>query len=500
MQNARLLWIGYSGKGDHAHVEVLRRLRQSDLIKFCVATGVKPQEIDSDVLDSPLISHHHALFAMYENFGGDISRYLDRETYLLFSSFEGETLRMMDRLNHRGPKFRFQDTFDTRRKMFINHCAFWSGYLKVNNISHIVFNGVPHEVYTFVLLKIAKVFGISTLILHSEKAGIPRQTDGIYYGLYPQRTMHGTVFYVSENIDDIGIWALSARIKDAAKSLGIEFTFGDPLSTAVEKVQDLTSRPPSVIRSSSLAKFIKEVGKVSKRPRELFDFSQRAIKSNFQKSVHSRIASAAKNNPNTVIYFLPYQPEESSSPRAGVFVEQFLAIRSVATSLPEGWTLRVREHPDQYGRRRPRAKGFLKEISLIPKVSLVPFDEAVNESFSNVRAAVGVSGTSCVEAWLRKIPVLIFGDMFLKKAPGVFFIETMSDIRQAFVMIQNGYEYEQNQVKRFIAWTASNSFVGSLHKVDKSHPNLLETTTLNLEAIISSWFLLGKPFVGTGQK
>lgn len=146
------------------------------------------------------------------------------------------------------------------------------------------------------------------------------------------------------------------------------------------------------------------------------------MKSSSQKNQHSRIASASRNGSSVVIYFLPYQPEESSSPRAGVFVEQLLAVRSVANCLPEGWTLRVREHPDQYGRRRPRAKGFLKEISLIPKVSIVPFDEAVNESFSNVRAVVGVSGTSCVEAWLRKIPVLIFGDMFLKKHPACFLL------------------------------------------------------------------------------
>jgi len=490
VKKARLLWIGYSGKGDHAHVEVLRRLRKSDLIEFCVASGAKPQKTDLDVLDSPLISHHHALFAMYENVSGEISGNLDRQTYSLFAPFEGETLRMMDRLHNRGPKFRFHDSFETRRRMFIRHCSFWSGYLKVNKISHIVFNGVPHEVYTFVLLKIAKVFGIATIILHPEKTGIPRKSDGIYYGLYPQKTMHQNVFYVSESIEDIGTWRYSAQIKDSAESLGIEFNIGDPLATTIERVQDLASQPPSVIRSISLAKFIREVTKVSKRPRELLDFSRRAIKSNFQKNVHSRIASAARINQNTAIYFLPYQPEESSSPRAGIFVEQLLAVRSVASCLPEGWTLRVREHPDQYGRRRPRAKGFLKEISLIPKVSLVPFDETVNESFSNVRAAVGVSGTSCVEAWLRKIPVLIFGDMFLKKAPGVFFVETISDIRTALTRIQCGYEFKQIEVDEFISWTSLNSYAGSLQRIDSDIPDLREKTINNLEGIFKSWFHL----------
>ena len=490
MQKARLLWIGFSGKSDHAHTEVLRRLRKSDLIEFCVASGVKPRKADGEVLDSPLLSHHHALFAMYENFGVESPCVVDRETYSLFASFEGETLRMMDRLHNRGPKFRFQDSFETRRGMFIRHCSFWSGYLKINKISHIVFNGVPHEVYTFVLLKLAKVFGISTLILHPEKTGIPRKSDGIYYGLYPQKTMHQNVFYVSENLEDIGIWKYSAQIKDSAESLGIELSFGDPLTTTFERFQDLASQPSNIIRSTSAVKFISEVTKVSKHPRELFNFSRRAIKSNFQKNVHSRIASAARNNPNTVIYFLPYQPEESSSPRAGIFVEQLLAVRSVADCLPNGWILRVREHPDQYGRRRPRARGFLQEISRIPNVSIVPFDETVSESFSDVRAAVGVSGTSCVEAWLRKIPVLIFGDMFLKKAPGAFFIKTQSDIRTALAQIQIGYEFKQIEVDDFISWTSSNSYVGALQRIDSNISDLREKTIKNLEGIFKSWFHL----------
>ena len=490
MQKARLLWVGYSGKSEYAHAEVLRRLRESDLIEFCVATGVKPQASDIDALDASLISHHDALFAKYESFGVDFSSKLDRNTYSYFSSFEGETMRMMDRLHHRGPKFRFRDSFDARRLMFLKHCAFWSSYLEVNKISHIVFNGVPHEVYTFVLLKIAKVFGISTLILHSEKTGIPRKSDGIYYGLYPQKTMHQNVFYVSKDIEDIGIWGLSSQLKESAESSGNQLIFGDPLSTATERIQYLDSQALSVVRSSSLTKFIKELSKVSKRPRELFEFLRRAVKSDFQRRVHAKIASGARTHPNLVIYFLPYQPEESSSPRAGIFTEQVLAIRSVADCLPSGWILRVREHPDQYGRRRPRGKDFLKEISQIPQVSIVPYEETVNESFSNVRAAVGVSGTSCVEAWIRKIPLLMFGDMFLKKAPGVFFIETTSDIQSAFTRIQNSYKFDQIEVDKFISWTSSNSYFGSLQKIAYNIPNLRENTINNLERILKIWFHL----------
>jgi len=487
---ARLLWIGYLGKSSLAHVDVLKRLRQKDLIEFCAASGGKPQSADADVLDEPVISHWDALFANYEKIGSYPSENIDRQSYTIFSAFEGETLRMMDRLHDRGPRYPFEDDFNTRRKMFIKHCLFWSQYLKKNEISHVIFNGLPHEVYTFVLFKIASSLKISTLILHPEKIGIPRKTDGVYFGSYPQKTMHQSLFYVSESIEDVGVWNLSQRIKEASKNFGFELVNGDPLSAVVEAFNHSTAQPIKIIRQSSLLRFFKELKNVSKRPREIYLFSRRAFLSNLQREEHSKIAKSSESHQNVAIYFLPFQPEESSSPRAGIFVEQFFAIKNIADSLPDGWILRVREHPDQYGRRRPRARGFLREISDLPRVSIVPLEETLSDSFDGVRVVVGVSGTSCIEAWFRKIPLLLFGDMFLKNAPGVFFIETLADIRDAFEKIQRGLELSQVEIDEFISWTSENSYVGSLGKTRKSLPDLHKNTVNNLEAIISTWFHL----------
>jgi len=396
---------------------------------------------------------------------------------------------MMDRLHYRGPKHPFEDNFNTRRKMFIKHCSFWSQYLKKNEISHIIFIDVPHEVYSFVLFNIASSLKISTLILHAEKVGIPRKTDGVYFGP-PQDSMHRSLFYVSESIEDVGVWNLSQRIKEASKNFDFELVNGDPLSAVVEVFNCSTPQPRKIIRQSSLLRFFKELKNVSKRPREIYLFSRRAFLSNLQREEHSKIAKSSESHQNVAIYFLPFQPEESSSPRAGIFVEQFFAIKNIADSLPDGWILRVREHPDQYGRRRPRARGFLREISDLPRVSIVPLEETLSDSFDGVRVVVGVSGTSCIEAWFRKIPLLLFGDMFLKNAPGVFFIETLADIRDAFEKIQRGLELSQVEIDEFISWTSENSYVGSLGKIDKSLPDLHKNTVNNLEAIISTWFQL----------
>ena len=493
MAKARLLWVGYSGRSSHAHADVLKRLRQRDLVDFCAAVGTETDPVDREILNDPVLSHFDALFADYKAVFSDISSVIDRDSYSEFSAFEGETLRMMDRLHDRGPKYPFNDDFDTRRIMFLKHCSFWSQYLDKRKISFVLFFAVPHEVFTFVLFKIAKGREIPTMILHPEKVGIPRKSSGIHYGLFPQRTMHQNLFYVSESIEDIGVWTLSRTIRDECDRLGVNVLQGDPLSKVISLFESPTFLPLPSVHQSSFSRFKKEVKKKVARGRnEIYLFVRRAILSDAQKREHLRISPKSGVLQNSVIYFLPYQPEESSSPRGGIFVEQLFAVKCVAESLPDGWTLRVREHPDQYGRRRPRPRGFLREISEIPRVSIVPIDETIDQSFFDVRAAVGIAGTACVEAWLRRIPLLLFGDMFLKKAPGVFYIKSIDDIRKAFGSIQIGYQPSQIEIDEFVLWTAENSYVGSLYEVDGGVPDLHENTVDNLDTIISTWFSLNQ--------
>jgi len=514
MANARLLWVGYSYKEDSVHVEVLKVLRQRELIEFCVATGGKPEPIGSSILDEPVISHKDAQFANYEEINPFFNQKIDRLAYSIFSSFEGETLRMMDRLYKRREKYWINDdSFDFRRKKFLRHCSFWLDYIQSKRITNVLFNGVPHEIYTFVILKIAEHLNIPTLILHHEKIGTPRKIDGILYGKHYQRTVHREVFHVSENLADIGNWSMSQKINETAKFLGAQLIHGDPLGPLFEVDESNLNNSAVVLRHSSTIRFFKEVIKVFRRPppavvpylsparsnsilgsfggrfREIKIFIRRANKSRIQRREHLRIACTADEKKNTVIYFLSCQPEESSSPRGDIFCDQYYAIEGIARSLPEGWALRVREHPDQYGKRIPRSDNYLRNLTKLPQVSIVPLGETVAQSFSNVKAAAGIAGTSCVESWVRKVPLLLFGDMILKKAPGVFFIETLPAIVSALERVRGGFSPSENEIDAFKEWSSNHSYTGSLGRI-YGDPTFRGVTINNLEAIISSWFYL----------
>jgi hypothetical protein len=487
---ARLLWIGYLGKSEFAHAETIKRLWDRDLIEFCAATGGKPQPIDNEILSEPVMSHNELLFANYDAIESSVSILLDNEIYREFSSFEGETLRMMDRLCGRAPHFVFGFSFDSRREMFIRHCSFWHAYLSKKKISHIVFCGVPHEVYTFVVYKIAKILSIKTILLTPEKTGLSRKKEGIFLQseLIPNSN-NQSLFFLSETIEDIGVWRLSEKIRSLDEKFLVKLLNGKPFSdsSAGSSQADLVDFDKRLIRPY-LRSSLKTIRQIPKRPRILLGTLKNFSVSLFQFFEHNRLAADFNHRSPSILFCLAYQPEESTSPRAGIFVEQKLAINSIANNLPSGWILRVREHPDQYGRRRPRPSRLLREISKIVNLEIVPIDEDSSKSLDSARIVAGSAGTMCFEALARRKPLLLFGHMLLKKAPNVYFIESQADLKSALEKASLNCLSDEYELANFKLWTASNSYVGAFGKIKDA--SLFEATVNNLEGILERWFFL----------
>ena len=489
MKKARLVWFGYSGKDDHAHFAVIKKLKEEDSIDFFVATGVKPHQSDSKVLNEPLYMHHDFLFAKYQVLLSSGMPLIDQEIYRLCSDFEGETLRMMDRLHGRGPENRFVDDFETRRRMFLLHCSFWYSYLIDRKISHLVFIGIPHEVFTYVAYKVANILKLSVMILSPEKAGAPRKIDGIYYSsTHPQKSMTKSTFFVSESLEDVGLWQLSSKLLSVSESLGLKFSKGEDFFMPIFEGSGDTDAPKSKNPKPSLAmSVINEIRKTSKKRVELTNLLLSTLKSQRQRQKHSTLVKYSSDASKVMLFSLAYQPEESTSPRGGIFVEQYFAIRALSSCLPHGWKVRVREHPDQYGRGRPRPKDFLKEISLLPRVEIVAVDETSDDSLIQSDAVAATTGTMAVEAWARGIPLILFGKMWLKRAPGVLYIETIGDLKDAVKSICEGTKPSAEQIEAFKSWTISQSFLGSLGKIDPNNQELKSETIQNLENLFRSW-------------
>lgn len=491
MSKARLLWVGFSDNQHCAHSEVLARVRNKSLIEFCSIIGSNDKEVNGRFIDEVIASDFDAVFARYDEKVFCSDGLIDQERYSLFVDFEGETLRMMDRLHGRGPDYRFRDTYDSRRHFFLDHCSFWYEYLQVRQISHIVFTAVPHQVFDFVLFKIAQKLSISVIIFSPEKAGGPRKVEEIKWVKKHKNSMNESTFFVSEDIDDIGFWQLSTRIKSIAESKSIPLSHGEFFS---EQLWDFNKSESPVLqvpkRSHAIKTIWKSFMRIPKRPAEILGFVSNTLKSYKQFSEHLGASPKFEHKKKYVLFALAYQPEESTSPRAKIFVEQRLAIKALSMVIPDDWQIRVREHPDQYGRRRPRSEEFWEDIERIPNVFRQPLDVSAFESLMNAEAIAGPSGSLCVEAWLRGIPVILFGSMFLAAAPGVFLIEKFSDLEHAIETVRTHFKADWSAVAAYRLWLNSHSYVGNISKNSCTDQRLREVTVENVEGILTAWLQL----------
>ena len=114
---------------------------------------------------------------------------------------------------------------------------------------------------------------------------------------------------------------------------------------------------------------------------------------------------------------LHMQPEKSSLPMGGEYDNQFLIISTIATSLPSGYKLYVKEHPNQFNEKKIananfRSKHFYNVVKNIKNVELVSLNVSSDVLISKSKLVATVTGSIGWEALVQGIPVLLFGQAY----------------------------------------------------------------------------------------
>lgn len=151
---------------------------------------------------------------------------------------------------------------------------------------------------------------------------------------------------------------------------------------------------------------------------------------------------------------LHYQPESSTSPEAGVFVEQRLMVELLSKTVPPGWFVYVKEHPFQFDKRgsgeQSRPLGFYRMLAELPNVRLVAVDTPPFALIDNAKAVATATGTSGWEAILRGTPTLALGRAWYRECEGVFAAADERSLRQALADIAAGYRPDRRKVRFFL--------------------------------------------------
>ena len=145
------------------------------------------------------------------------------------------------------------------------------------------------------------------------------------------------------------------------------------------------------------------------------------------------VADAPQDGPY-VVFFLHYQPERTSLPEGGKYAQQFRAILELASCLPKGWRLLVKEHPSQFrSKMNPwvRPVGFYRRLSSIEGVQLCPLSIDNFDLIDSSECVATLTGTVGFEAVARLKPVIVFGLAPYIGLPGVIPVRSLDDVKLA---------------------------------------------------------------------
>ena len=196
-----------------------------------------------------------------------------------------------------------------------------------------------------------------------------------------------------------------------------------------------------------------------------------------------------KELPSGEKYFLfplQYEPEASTFVRAFPFFDQMSVIQQIATALPLGVTLVVKEHKGNQGYRK---SAFYRELQYLPNVKLVGRETELNDLISNSIGIITLTSRMGWEGLVFRKPVIAFGSTFYTffeevKKPGSW-MELKKMIEKCVADIDNdnkGSDYD----KKLLAYAAAYIFL--THKGNYVPGSEVASDESNIEDIAKGLF------------
>ena len=447
----KLFFIGWSG-ADLGLTEAVRLLKQKHEIAYWTGDRKEFELILQDFPDTIFHDHFDALYgvpAAGVNVGTFPPPSMELLSKLLYT--ESTVLTMMNK--------RFESMLVSERKhLYYMHVRYWYGILTSLRPDSIIFPCAPHTVYDYVIYGLAKLLSIRCIMFELSVVGARTLSMQDFVtgskGLQEAvATTHHRKFAVNDLPQDIREYY--ERQKDAladhvpmymakqferyagAKKVLIKLrSVWDTLT--VHKDISVLLKPLTYLPRRFMANMRTEYSQLERVP----DFTQ------------------------TFIYVpLSYQPERTSCPQGGVYVDQLLMLETLSQSVPSNCHIYVKEHPAQWLHRGPdffsyRYRGYYRAIAKLWNVRLVPIKTDTYTLIERSIAVATVTGTAGFEASLRGKPVLVFGYPWYQHAPGMLRVPDTETCRSAVSRIISGFAPSEEEVVAYLWCLGKESFIG----------------------------------------
>lgn len=204
--------------------------------------------------------------------------------------------------------------------------------------------------------------------------------------------------------------------------------------------------------SSSRANYIKTIGpSIDYRPPKII-WRDHYGKKRFAKFTRNFSYYPFDKVGKFVFFPLQFTPEASADLICPIFNNQVEMARQIAMSLPDDYTLVVKEHPKMIGLRTP---AYLEKIARTANVKLIDYRLSSEEVLKKADLLIANYGTILFEAAIYQKPAIMLGDAgIMKLLPNVMQHSDMNTltaaIKKALALEMKTAEYER-RLENYIA-------------------------------------------------
>lgn len=452
----KLFFLNWSGK-ETGMIEAVRLLQQEHTIVYWTCAHIKTEVNPSEFPHTILHEHSDALHGIPADGFRGATIPADPKLLRALSETELLTLTMMN-------KHFEQKTHSERVFLYQTYVSYWGAVLKEYRPDAIIFPTIPHSVYDFVVYALAKHYGIRTVMFE------PTWVGDRMIGMHDYLT--GPDFLRMKRVPEE-----VASPEELSSDIRAEYerqiqTGGDATPVFVKNIKHKYSGMRLMYikcRSLGTTLFVhKDLSVFFRVFTALFSSGKQNLKKEYE-----RITTKPDFAKPYVYVPLHYQPERNSAPQGGVFVDQLYLVATLAASLPQGWSVYVKEHPTQWLYRGVnffsyRFKGYYEALVKIKNVQVVPIETDTYTLTTHARAVATITGTAGFEAVLRRKPVLVFGYPWYRGAPGLFEVQDSVSCRQALQSIAGGSALSEEKVLGYLHLLDTQTFHGYIDRDGKT--------------------------------
>ena len=361
-----------------------------------------------------------------------------------------------------------------KKHLFHRLIRYWHGVIKKFNPEIIFFSGYPHTVFDYTIYSLAKFLKIKTILFAN--TGIAGRY--LLISDFKESCVALREEYLKNKDKQFKVEDLSEDMRQFYK-WHLDYTVGEVQPELKQALKNFTGANKLLLKSKVLIKSFYDLSFFKK----IAGYVAKEIGSNLKKEYEA--LQAAPDYDKKYVYLpLSYQPECSSSPLGGVFVDQILMIKILSYCLPKDWLIYVKEHPMQWAIGNLayfdfRYKGYYEEIAKIKNVKIVPIGTNSHKLIVNSKAVGTVSGTAGMEALWRLKPVLLFGNITYQDCPGVFKVKNSEACREAIEKILLGFKISQQEIINFLVSLDRASQLLSFEKSEKNFSKISEEVMSN---------------------